>query len=121
MIRIFKMENLEKLLKKISNKNILIIGDIFLYEYIKGSIDDRFSGNYCPKLNINNRYFQLGGAGYVAALMKTLGIKAHLFSLTGKDDIGMKISELLKQQKIDIEWIFMDSSAFCRSLVFPVS
>ena len=88
--------SLSSKVKRFAEKNVLVVGDVILDEYI-----------YCDPLGMSQedptivvapydkKYF-LGGAGIVAAHLRSLGAKANLITVVGSDlsaDIVAKSAE----------------------------
>ena len=88
-------------IEKFAKTNVLVIGDIMLDTYIKGTVDRMSPEAPVPVVSENNRYFCLGGAANVALNLKALGAKTHLISVIGKDAIGQKIQVLLEKESIE--------------------
>lgn len=82
--------------ENISQKKVLIIGDIFLDEYIYGNAQSISTGIKIPIIEKNNTIYCLGGAGNVAANIRPFVKKVDLFCGCAKDPCGKKIKEMLK-------------------------
>ncbi len=80
---------------QITNKIVLVIGDLMLDVYIHGTAV-RLSPE-APVPIISKEYIEnrLGGAGNVAANIKSLGGRTYLIGVIGKDTAGGVLSETL--------------------------
>ncbi|MBH44601.1 MAG: D-glycero-beta-D-manno-heptose-7-phosphate kinase [Gammaproteobacteria bacterium] len=88
------------------NKNkILVIGDIMLDRYWKGSIDRISPEAPVPIINVSSSVDKLGGAANVAKNLSDLGIKPTLVGIVGDDEASNKITTLLKKNKITFKKI----------------
>ena len=85
--------------KKISNSNILCIGDLILDQYIYGNVERMSPEAPVPILSINEENFQLGGVGNVARNISSLGGKATIISIIGRDSSSKYIEKLIKKEK----------------------
>ena len=84
-------------------KQILVIGDLILDEYISGEIKKISQEAPIPIVDINNEIenkFVLGGAANVAANIKSLGHDVKLLGILGNCFNSKKIKFLLKKKKI---------------------
>ena len=80
---------------------ILVIGDIILDEYWKGSSDRLSPEAPVPVVNIQNKHTRLGGAGNVANNIVSLGEKVHLITAFANDQNGKILKENLKKNNIN--------------------
>jgi rfaE bifunctional protein kinase chain/domain len=84
-------------LKKISQLNILVIGDLIIDEYV--ACDALGMSREDPTLvvspNTNNKF--LGGAGIVAAHASSLGANVQFYSIVGDDENAKFAIEYLKK------------------------
>ncbi len=87
-------------LKMLSKGNVVVIGDIILDRYISGSVDRVSPEAPVPVLKPSTEEIRLGGAANVALNLSSLGTKATLIGVTGKDHSSKQIKELLKQNNI---------------------
>ncbi len=85
--------------KRISKTHILCIGDLILDQYIYGNVERMSPEAPVPILSINEENFQLGGVGNVARNISSLGGKATIVGLIGKDSSSKYIEKLVKKEK----------------------
>ena len=85
--------------KRINKTNILCIGDMILDQYIYGHVERMSPEAPVPILSVKDENFQLGGVGNVARNISSLGGKATIISLIGKDSSSKYIEKLIKKEK----------------------
>ncbi len=87
-------------LYQLKKGKILVIGDIILDEYLKGSVSRVSPEAPVPVLKPNNKELRLGGASNVAANVKSLGSRVELLGVVGRDEAGKKLRALLNNALI---------------------
>jgi rfaE bifunctional protein kinase chain/domain len=87
-------------MKKLSNINVLICGDVMLDEYWFGDATRLSPEAPIPVVKIIRTEKRLGGAANVALNISNLGAKSHLVSICGKDAPGLELLNLLNKNKI---------------------
>jgi len=92
------MRKLSKIISYFKDKKVLIIGDIMLDEYIWGDAQRISPEAPIPVVKVQREDRFIGGAGNVAANVISLGGKAFLVGVVGKDSKAKELlSALLKQ------------------------
>jgi D-beta-D-heptose 7-phosphate kinase/D-beta-D-heptose 1-phosphate adenosyltransferase len=91
-----------------NTKNVLVVGDIMIDEYISGQTNRLSPEAPVPVLLVNKEFCVLGGAANVANNFAALDIKCGLFGFKGKDQNATLLSRMLK--KVDIEDLTFESS-----------
>jgi len=104
------MEDLKQLFAEIKNKHVLLIGDIYLDEYIYGEMNQIAAEGPYPVVHSNRRISFPSAAGHAAILMKGFGLQVHLIGIVGKDANGLEAIRLLQEKGIDTTAILIDSS-----------
>ncbi len=94
------MKRFIEILSKFENRKIMVIGDVMLDKYIEGEVFRISPEAPVPIVNIKKEYYEIGGAGNVAANISSLGGKAVLFSFIGKDEEAKILKKLLEDKKI---------------------
>ncbi len=74
---------------------ILCLGDLLLDRFVYGTVNRISPEAPVPVLKINRDFLTLGGAGNVVRNLSALGCRTTFIGVTGKDDGGQKIKELL--------------------------
>ena len=87
-------------LYQLKKGKILVIGDIILDEYLKGSVSRVSPEAPVSVLKPEDRELRLGGASNVAANVKSLGSRVELLGVVGRDETGKELRSLLKDASI---------------------
>jgi D-beta-D-heptose 7-phosphate kinase/D-beta-D-heptose 1-phosphate adenosyltransferase len=74
-------------------KRVLVLGDVMLDEFIWGRVGRISPEAPVPVVEITGQSFHLGGAGNVAANVRSLGGAAVLAGVVGRDSAGERASE----------------------------
>ncbi len=97
-------------LHQLKKGKILIIGDIILDEYLKGTVSRVSPEAPVPVLRPEERELRLGGAANVAANVKSLGSKVELIGVAGRDEAGKELREQLKAKAIKTSLTYSDKT-----------
>ena len=101
--------NLEKIINKFSNLNVLVIGDTIVDEYI--TCDPLGMSQEDPTIvvsPISSKKF-IGGAAIVASHAKTLGANVSFVSVTGNDEGHTFVKEYLENLNINMKF-YLDTT-----------
>ncbi len=104
--------NVKKLLgviDKFESKRIIVIGDVMLDHFVKGSVARISPEAPVPVVNVESEDFIAGGAGNVAVNLAALGAKAVLISVVGQDMKGDVLKNFLDGKGVDTAKITADS------------
>jgi D-glycero-beta-D-manno-heptose-7-phosphate kinase len=85
----------EQLLEIIPTRNIMVVGDVMLDEYLWGNVRGISPEAPVPVVEIRSQTYALGGAGNVAANLAALGSNVWLAGVVGQDTQAAKIGEIL--------------------------
>lgn len=80
----------------------LVIGDVMLDIYVRGSISRISPEAPVPVVLFNSSNQFVGGAGNMAVNLAAAGSEVTLASLIGNDDNGKKLVSLLKEKNIEV-------------------
>ncbi len=100
--------NFHNIFKQFDQKNILVVGDIMLDDYLWGDVNRISPEAPVPILACRNRESRLGGAANVALNLKLLGANPVLVSVVGDDENGEKLKSILRSKR-DISDAFIVS------------
>lgn len=89
-----------ELIQSFKDKNILVLGDLIIDEYIDGYCSRYAAEANVPIMDVKARKQRLGGAGNVAANVASLGAKVTLCTLIGEDIPCSFVEDLLEESKI---------------------
>lgn len=108
-IQKIELKNLKQILEKINEKNLLVIGDTIVDQYI--ACDPLGISAEAPVVvvkEIGKKEF-IGGAAIVAEHVSSLGAKCHFISVTGMDKEAKMVEKSLKERKV-FPFIIRDTS-----------
>src|SRR3954465_1231709 len=88
------------LLKKISGRRILVVGDVMLDHYIWGDATRISPEAPVPVVDIARDSWTAGGAANVALNIADLGAACTVAGFIGKDGDGARLTEILHAKKI---------------------
>ncbi len=80
---------------------LAVIGDSMLDRFLWGKVHRISPEAPVPVVKLDRETRKLGGAANVAANIRALGAEVVLFGLTGEDEAGVWMEELLTQRGID--------------------
>jgi D-beta-D-heptose 7-phosphate kinase/D-beta-D-heptose 1-phosphate adenosyltransferase len=95
-----------KVFNEIKRKKILVIGDLILDRYIWGKVNRISPEAPVPVVEVSHENFLLGGATNVAHNIVSLGAKATLIGVVGKDRAGEVMIEILGEKGIISRGVF---------------
>ena len=93
-------KNFKELVGDFKNRKILVLGDVMLDLYIRGTVDRISPEAPVPVIVENRRDYVLGGAGNVAANVEALGGKVFLASVYGRDAEGKILKKVCRSKRI---------------------
>lgn len=92
---------LSNIIKSFEGKEIIVIGDLMLDEYIYGDVTRINPEAPVPILNPKKVEHVLGGAGNTVMNIHSLGGKPFLIGKIGSDEDGMRIKNILAEENIE--------------------
>jgi len=92
--------NVLRLLEKLRNLKILVVGDVILDRYLYGAVERISPEAPVPVVEVEEEEIRLGGAGNVAANLKSLGVQTYLTGVVGRDRAGELLQSLLREKGI---------------------
>src|SRR5881392_4005774 len=90
-----------QILVRARQMRVLVIGDVMLDHFIWGNVSRISPEAPVPIVEFMRESFMPGGAANVARNLSALGAQTELFGLIGRDDSGKKLTELLREQRVD--------------------
>jgi D-glycero-beta-D-manno-heptose-7-phosphate kinase len=78
-----------------------VIGDVMLDTYMWGHVERISPEAPVPVVSLDQKEQRIGGAGNVALNVQSLGAKAWVISVTGKDEAAEELSKLYESSGID--------------------
>ncbi|GAB4525001.1 MAG: bifunctional ADP-heptose synthase [Anaerolineae bacterium] len=101
---------LKHLIPRMANRRVLVLGDIFLDEYLIGKATRMSREAPVPVLEFESRRLLPGGAGNPAANITALGSQAVQIGVVGDDAMGTQLREVLRARGIDTSGIITDAN-----------
>lgn len=86
---------------RLARRRILVVGDVLLDEYLTGRPTRMSREAPVPVLEFESRRLIPGGAANPAVTIARLGSQALVAGVTGDDDAGRRLRQLLEGQSID--------------------
>ncbi|MBF0484235.1 MAG: D-glycero-beta-D-manno-heptose-7-phosphate kinase [Candidatus Omnitrophica bacterium] len=99
------------IIKRFKSKTIMVIGDVILDRYIKGSVSRISPEAPVPVLLEEEFSYTPGGASNVAHNLRRLGANVIQVGRIGNDFEGQLLKRELKRKDINISGIFLDNKA----------
>lgn len=101
---------LKRIISRFRSKKILVIGDLVLDHYIFGKVDRISPEAPVPVVWANRENFVCGGAANVGLNLVSLGAKASLCGVLGKDHFGNVLSSLIEKGNINSNLIVREKN-----------
>ncbi len=96
------------IVSKFAKKNILVLGDLILDQYLIGSVSRISPEAPVPVVLQEKSFFTPGGAANVANNLRSLGAKVTIAGRIGKDQEGKVLKRELKKKGISNLAVFVD-------------
>lgn len=96
------MSDLVSRVRPMAGLPVLIIGDLMVDRYIRGSVNRISPEAPVPVVDVHHEEFMPGGAGNVASNIAALGGKPCLVSLVGEDPDGDRLLSTLRDRGVDV-------------------
>lgn len=96
------VDEILKLIKKVSEKSAVVIGDIILDEYVYGIVENVSTGIQIPIIEKKSVDYRLGGAANVAANVAGLCRNVTLISRCADDDAGSIVKKLCSSYHVNL-------------------
>jgi D-beta-D-heptose 7-phosphate kinase/D-beta-D-heptose 1-phosphate adenosyltransferase len=104
-----RRERLERILDRIAEVRLLVVGDLVLDEYVKGDVERVSPEAPVPVVHVREEAIALGGAANVARNAVALGGSAAVCAVVGDDAAGAHIADLLRDLGVDPEHLVVAS------------
>ncbi|MBX2815702.1 MAG: carbohydrate kinase [Saprospiraceae bacterium] len=88
-------ENIEKFLSAVKGLRVLVIGDVMIDQYLRGTTDRQSPEAPVPILALEQRFRRLGGAANVALNLANLIDQVDLVGIIGDDASGRDLTAML--------------------------
>lgn len=98
------------IINNFKGKEIVVIGDVMLDQFVKGSVSRLSPEAPVPVVNVEEEDFIAGGAGNVAVNLAVLGAKPVMVSVVGTDIKGSILKGYLESKGVDVSGIAKDEN-----------
>lgn len=105
-----ELKKYNNIIDKFKGKEIIVIGDIMLDHFVKGSVSRISPEAPVPVVNVEREDFVAGGAGNVAVNLAALGAKPVIISVLGDDANGIILKNFLENKGADTTQIVTDET-----------
>jgi len=99
-----------KLLPRLQGRRIVVVGDVFLDEYVVGRATRLSREAPIPVLEFERRFCLPGGAANPSSNVVTLGGVARQVGVVGNDEAGQQLLQKLREAGIDTTGVVTDPS-----------
>src|SRR5581483_7849060 len=99
----------KSLIRKFQDTKILVVGDLMLDEYLNGTVSRISPEAPIPIVHLHSEEYKPGGASNVAHNIVSLGGRACMAGVIGKDSAGEKLLADLKSRRIEVEGVVTDN------------
>lgn len=103
-------QQLLQLIPRLASQTVLVIGDLFLDEYVIGQATRLSREAPIPVLELVRRFCVPGGAANPAHNIRALGGRATVVGLIGKDEAGTELLSELRKAGVDPAGVIVDGS-----------
>ncbi len=97
-----------EVLPRLPGKRILVVGDLFLDEYLTGRPTRLSREAPIPVLEFTRRFALPGGGSNPARNLQSLGAEALMVGVVGNDDAGVELRGLLEAAGVHTEGVVVD-------------
>ena len=104
------LEKYNALIDKFKGKEIIVIGDVMLDHFVKGSVSRISPEAPVPVVSVESEDFVAGGAGNVAVNLAVLGARPKVISVVGNDANGIILKQFLENTGADVSKIVVDKT-----------
>lgn len=104
------LERVEELLRQVSSKRVLVIGDLMLDEYVWGRVSRISPEAPVPVVEVIRESYYPGGAANVARNVREFSPSVFVMGLVGEDAHGEKLRKLMGENGISLEGLQDDAS-----------
>ena len=101
---------LRRLVSRFKGKRILVVGDLMLDQYIRGSVSRISPEAPVPVVMVGQETFIPGGAGNVAHNLAALDACVTVMGVVGADEAGARLTSDLSARGVDISSVIADST-----------
>lgn len=105
-----EIKRFSDIIDSFDGKEIIVIGDVMLDHFVKGSVSRISPEAPVPVVNVEAEEYVAGGAGNVAVNLAVLGAKPIIISVIGDDIKGSILKDYLDQKGVNTTKVSLDCS-----------
>src|SRR3989442_5129104 len=102
------LEALRAVVARFAGRRILVLGDLMLDRYVWGHVDRISPEAPVPVVEVERETTALGGAGNVAANLRSLGAEPRLIGVVGEDSEGSLLLESFRERGVESGGVIRD-------------
>ena len=87
----------------LNTARVLVVGDVMLDRYWFGEVSRISPEAPVPVVRVNRHEERPGGAANVARNVAALSAQASLLSVTGDDEAGLRIAQLMQEEGVSAQ------------------
>jgi len=92
---------------------VLVLGDVMLDRYWFGATNRISPEAPVPVVRVQDNEERAGGAANVAMNIASLNVPVQILGLIGQDETGTALTNLLQHQKIDCNFVALNTTLYC--------
>jgi D-beta-D-heptose 7-phosphate kinase/D-beta-D-heptose 1-phosphate adenosyltransferase len=104
------VEEARAIAARFPEREILVVGDVMLDEYIWGETGRISPEAPVPVVQVVRETLRLGGAANVARNIASLGGRVRILAVTGKDALAARLADLLREHHIGADDLIEDGT-----------
>ena len=104
----FDPGTLRGVVQRFAGRRVAVLGDCMLDRYLWGRVDRISPEAPVPVVEVERESAALGGAGNVAANLKSLGAEPVLLGVVGTDDDGRRLRSAFEERGLDTRTLIED-------------
>src|SRR2546426_8759867 len=105
---LFDLAALRGHVSRFAGRRLVVLGDLMLDRYLWGRVDRISPEAPVPVVEVERESCTLGGAGNVAANLRSLGADPVLVAVVGDDEDGAKVLETLAAHGVATRGVVRD-------------
>ncbi|HXT01556.1 MAG TPA: D-glycero-beta-D-manno-heptose-7-phosphate kinase [Elusimicrobiota bacterium] len=101
-------QELLRTIDRFSGRRVLVVGDLMLDQYIRGSVSRISPEAPVPVVRVTGESFIPGGAGNVVSNLAALGARVSVVGVVGEDSAGQVLLQQFRDKDVDVDGVCVD-------------
>lgn len=101
-------QELQRTLARFHGRRVLVVGDLMLDQYIRGSVSRISPEAPVPVVRVTGETFIPGGAGNVVSNLAALGASVSVVGVVGEDEAGRRLLEQFRSHDASVDGVCVD-------------